>query len=145
MRKKSRVIVALVTILALCLVATGCSCSKSNDKSNTTTNDTSNTTITDNSTRSTDNTANNLVGSWKHEKENENDTDNFYTYNADGTGNFKVITSWQELNFNFTYKATNDTITQTMDGETWEIKYVINGDEMTTENDGSVIHYTKVK
>ena len=144
MRKMSRVIVALVTILALGFVVAGCSCSNSN-KSNTT-NDTSNTTITDNSTRSTDNTANNLVGSWKHEKENENDTDNFWTYNVDGTGKVKFITSSQDYYFDFTYQVTNDTITRTMDGDTWEVKYVINGDNMDiTENDGSVIHYTKVK
>ena len=71
MKKTSKIIITLVTVLALGMIVAGCSCSNSDNKSNSTTNTTSNntrTTVATNNTNTTDNASNSIVGTWKYEK-----------------------------------------------------------------------------
>ena len=145
MKKTSKIIIALVTVLALGMIVAGCSCSNTDNKSNTTTSDTAKVAAADNTTRTTDNAPNNLIGSWKHEKASETDTNHIYTYNADGTGKITIVVD-KEYSWHFTYTATNDTISRTMSDGTEDFKYSITGDNMdVTNTDGSIIHYTRVK
>ena len=66
MKRTGKIIIALVTVLALGMIVAGCSCSNTDNKSNTTTSDTAKA-AADNTTGTTDNAPNNLITFLAHD------------------------------------------------------------------------------
>ena len=148
MKKTSKIIIALVTVLALGMIVAGCSCSNTDNKSNSTTNTTSNdtkTTAAANNTNTTDNASNSIVGTWKYEKGFDYDADFSYTFNPDGTG--VLVDRLGNMNYNFTYQLQGDKIIYTLEGaKPKEFKYSINGNTLiVTDSQGRDIYHTKEK
>ena len=140
MKKFSKVIVALVTILVLGLVATGCSCSNSN-KNNT--NSTDGVVVAPTSTNggSTADTKASIVGKWKYNDPNANI---YYVFMDDGNGSYDFM--GQVLDFKYTTTDTELTITFKKD-ESAPLKapYTIAGDMLTIKDAaGNDVVYKKV-
>ena len=142
MKKTSRIIIALVTVLVLGLTVAGCSCSTSKDTSNTTTaNSSSNTSsnktdTTTNNTSTTNNTAaptstdsNSVVGSWVN---NDMGIPVTMTFNADGTGKYEI--AGQVMNF--TYKTEGNKLSITFEGDTQPMNsdMTVNGDTLSMKD-----------
>lgn len=148
MKKTSKIIITLVTVLALGMIVAGCSCSNSDNKSNSTTNTTSNdtrATVATNNTNTTDNASNSIVGTWKYEKGFDYDADFSYTFNPDGTG--VLVDRLGNMNYNFTYQLQGDKIIYTLEGaKPKEFKYSINGNTLiVTDSQGRDIYHTREK
>jgi len=162
--KKMRIIVALTCVLALGLVFTGCSCTKSSTTNSTSSQSASNSSAnngskdansTDGATASaTDgatannanaNAASNIVGSWKYEKGSGANADYTVVYNADGTG--KMINRLAGAEGAFTYTLDNGTVlmkfTDYPQAPTQPIPYVVDGNTLILKYNYGDVYHTK--
>lgn len=170
--KKMRIIVALTCVLALGLVFTGCSCTKSSTTNSTSSQSASNSSAnngskdanstdaskansTDGATASaTDgatannanaNAASNIVGSWKYEKGSGANADYTVVYNADGTG--KMINRLAGAEGAFTYTLDNGTVlmkfTDYPQAPTQPIPYVVDGNTLILKYSYGDVYHTK--
>ena len=162
--KKMRIIVALTCVLALGLVFTGCSCTKSSTTNSTSSQSSSNSSAnssskdansTDGATASaTDgatannanaNAASNIVGSWKYEKGSGDNADYTVVYNADGTG--KMINRLAGAEGAFTYTVDNGTVlmkfTDYPQAPTQPIPYVVDGNTLILKYSYGDVYHTK--
>ena len=169
--KKMRIIVALTCVLALGLVFTGCSCTKSSTTNSTSSQSASNSSAnngskdanstdaskansTDGATASaTDgatannanaNAASNIVGSWKYEKGSDG-ADYTVVFNADGTG--KMINRVAGGEATFTYTTDNGSVTIKYDNypqaPTQAVPYVVDGKTLIMKYNYGDVYHTK--
>ena len=161
--KKMRIIVALTCVLALGLVFTGCSCTKSSTTNSTSSQSASNSSAnngskdansTDGATASaTDgatannanaNAASNIVGSWKYEKGSDG-SDYTVVFNADGTG--KMINRVAGGEATFTYTTDNGSGTIKYDNypqaPTQAVPYVVDGKTLIMKYNYGDVYHTK--
>ena len=161
--KKMRIIVALTCVLALGLVFTGCSCTKSSTTNSTSSQSASNSSAnngskdansTDGATASaTDgatannvnaNAASNIVGSWKYEKGSDG-ADYTVVFNADGTG--KMINRVAGGEATFKYTTDNGSVTIKYDNypqaPTQAVPYVVDGKTLIMKYNYGDVYHTK--
>lgn len=86
----------------------------------------------DDDDKNQNNPASALVGTWVY---TDDDEDEIYTFNADGTGTCFYEDEYNKYTEHFTYTATQNTITFKESGETWTWPYSINGNVLNLDGD----------
>lgn len=141
MRKMSKVIIALITVLALGLAVAGCSCTTSTTKDSNNTTTTTNT-ATDRST-SSDKKSNSVIGSWRYTDKDVPELTATYTFNEDGTGQYDIAGQIMKL----TYKVDGDKLSITFEGQSipMDVEYKVSDDTLKIKDiTDEYIEYKKV-
>lgn len=138
MKKTSKIIIALVTVFALGLLVAGCSCSNTDNKSNSTDGVVAPKSTNDN--RGGD-TKGNIVGKWKFDDPRVNIS---YVFLEDGNGSYDY--SGQVLDFTYTTTNTELTITFKKDNNApLKSPYTVTNDTLTIKDaSGKDLVYKKV-
>lgn len=131
MKKACRLVVAMLVVLSLGLVFTGCSCSSSGSSSSNSSSNSSNSSSSGSSSKD-------IVGSWEYQSGGYT-----YTFNADGTGSYDI--SGTKKDFTYTDDGKELSITFTGDTAPMKLPYTISGDTLTVKDalDKDVVYKKK--
>lgn len=73
-----------------------------------------------------------LVGTWVY---SDDDIDEIYTFNADGTGVYSYEDEYDDDTIRFTWTATQNTVTVNESGDIYSCTYSINGNTLILDGD----------
>lgn len=151
MKKISKIIVALLCVLTLGLIVSGCSCTSNNSNSNQTDNKTAAT--TDNTTRNYSDSGKNkdvnnnsdtkgegIVGSWRFDDQGASLV---FTFNADKTGTYDIM--GQKMDFTYNDDGSDLNIKFNGDTNVTSTPYTLNGDTLTIKDaSGEALVYKRI-